>query len=84
MTAPARPDPMPMRPAARIQIVRRESGGGRSSRRWVWVGVIAILWLASLGGAWWMATRTAAPRLVEAESALQQAQRRQARQRRYA
>ncbi|CAG2084151.1 hypothetical protein XCY_000568 [Xanthomonas arboricola pv. juglandis] len=81
MIAPARPDPMPMRPAARVQIVQRDSGGGRSRGRWLWL-VIALVWLASLGGVWWMASRTAAPRLVEAEAALQQAQRNQAQQRR--
>lgn len=70
-----------MRPAARVQIVQRDSDGGRSRGRWLWL-VIALVWLASLGGAWWMASRTAAPRLVQAEAALQQAQRNQAQQRR--
>lgn len=81
MIAPARPDPMPMRPAARVQIVQRASGHGRSGGRWWWL-LVAIVWLASLGGVWWMATRTAAPRLVKAEAALQQAQRSQVQQRR--
>lgn len=70
-----------MRPAARVQIVQRDSGGGRPGGRWLWL-VVAVVWLASLGGVWWMATRTAAPRLVEAEAALRQAQRSQAQQRR--
>ncbi|MFA4579049.1 hypothetical protein P1940_22935, partial [Xanthomonas perforans] len=74
MIAPARPDPMPMRPAARVQIVQRASGGGRPGRRWLWL-LLAIVWLASLGGVWWMATRTAVPRRVKAEAALQQAPR---------
>ncbi|WDJ89450.1 hypothetical protein JH302_20135 [Xanthomonas campestris] len=70
-----------MRPTARVQIVPRDAGGPRSGRPWLWA-VLVIVWLASLGGVWWMASRTAAPRLVEAEAGLQQAQRVQAEQRR--
>lgn len=70
-----------MRPATRVQIVHRQSGSSRSSARWLWL-VIAIVWVASLGVMWWVATRNAAPRLEEAEAALQQAIRSQAQQRR--
>lgn len=70
-----------MTPATGLQIVHRQSGSRRSGARWLWL-VIAIVWLASLGVMWWLATRTAAPRLGEAEAALQQAMRIQVQQRR--
>ncbi|KAB7771082.1 DUF6776 family protein [Xanthomonas maliensis] len=71
-----------MRPATRVHIVQRDRSGGPAPRRWPWAVLLAIVWLASLGAVWWVATRSAAPRLADAETALQQARQTQAQQRR--
>lgn len=57
------------RPTPRFHIVH-QAPSQRSP--WLWV-VIAIVWLASLGGTWWVASHGAAPRLAEADAKLRAA-----------
>jgi hypothetical protein len=65
------------RPRPRIQIASRpsQSNGGR----WWWL-LLAVLWLASLGLCWWLASRSAVPRLAQVEAELRAARAGQAAQ----
>lgn len=53
----------------RYQIVQR-----RTSHRWAWLLAACVLWLGSLGMAWFWASATAAPRLAVATERMQRAE----------
>jgi hypothetical protein len=71
--------PTMSQPRPRIRTMQKTLSGTSPQWRW-WTGAIVALWLVSLGLTWWWASRSAVPRLAEAEAELSQARGREATQ----